>query len=151
MFIRAAKHRIASHRHRASNLYSIRQSQCLELLKSANKYSRRRGMATATTGDQDDNLVSSPTHTIKAPSTPSRTQQANIDSDDEDSDEEEGQDEEPKLKYSRLTGSLGAVYRAGDSSSAFLVAGDKMVRHTSSSRRKASGSFNINEHLLNHV
>ncbi|TID14298.1 Vacuolar protein sorting-associated protein 41-like protein [Venturia nashicola] len=83
-------------------------------------------MATATDGDQDDNLVSSPTHTIKAPSTPSRTQEASIDSDDED-DEEEGQDEEPKLKYSRLTGSLGAVYRAGDSSSAFLVAGDKMI------------------------
>lgn len=83
-------------------------------------------MATAINGDQDANLASSPTHTIKPPSTPSTTQQASIDSDDEDSDDE-GQDEEPKLKYSRLTGSLGAVYRAGDSSSAFLVAGDKMV------------------------
>lgn len=86
-------------------------------------------MATATDGAQDDLLASSPTHTIKAPSTPSRTQEASIDSDDDDDDEEEGQDEEPKLKYSRLTGSLGAVYRAGDSSSAFLVAGDKMVCH----------------------
>lgn len=107
-------------------------------------------MATVTDGDQDDHLASSPTRTIKAPSTPSKPQAASIDSDDED-DEEEGQDEEPKLKYSRLTGSLGAVYRAGDSSSAFLVAGDKMVCHLSSLRRKASGSDNVSEYMLTYV
>ena len=44
---------------------------------------------------------------------------------DEDEDEEE--DDEPKLKYARLTGSLGPVYRNGDATSAFMVAGDKMV------------------------
>lgn len=48
------------------------------------------------------------------------------DSDDDDDDEE---DEEPKLKYARLTQHLGPVYRNGDATSAFLVAGDKMVPH----------------------
>lgn len=46
---------------------------------------------------------------------------------EEDEDEEE---EEPRLQYASLTKSLGAVYRNGDATSAFLVAGDKMVRST---------------------
>lgn len=45
---------------------------------------------------------------------------------DDESDEEE-EDEEPKLKYARLTQHLNPVYRNGDATSAFLVAGDKMV------------------------
>lgn len=44
-------------------------------------------------------------------------------SSDADSDGED----EPKLKYTRLTGSLAPVYRNGDATSTFLVAGDKMV------------------------
>lgn len=48
--------------------------------------------------------------------------------DGEDGDEEdEEEDEEPKLKYARLTPHLGAVYRNGDATSSFLVAGDKMI------------------------
>jgi hypothetical protein len=43
---------------------------------------------------------------------------------EEDEDEEE---DEPKLKYARLTSSLAPVYRNGDATSSFLVAGDKMV------------------------
>jgi hypothetical protein len=85
-----------------------------------------RGMATDPDGDGDGSLAS-PSDTIHAPSTPSRARAVSVDTED-DEDDDEGQDEEPKLKYSRLTGSLGAVYRSGDSSSAFLVAGDKMVR-----------------------
>ncbi|SPN99178.1 related to VPS41 - required for the vacuolar assembly [Cephalotrichum gorgonifer] len=46
------------------------------------------------------------------------------DSDEEDEDDE---DEEPKLKYARLTQHLGPVYRNGDATSSFLVAGDKMI------------------------
>ena len=51
------------------------------------------------------------------------------DSDAEEDDEEEDdeEDDEPKLKYARLTSHLGAVYRNGDATSTFLVAGDKMV------------------------
>jgi len=48
--------------------------------------------------------------------------------DDNDSDVDSDADgDEPKLKYSRLTGALGPVYRNGDATSAFVVAGDKMV------------------------
>lgn len=46
--------------------------------------------------------------------------------DEDEEEEEEEDDEEPKLKYVKLTGNLSNVYRA-DSTSAFLVAGDKMV------------------------
>ena len=42
--------------------------------------------------------------------------------------EDEDEEDEPKLKYERLTGNLGAVYRNGDATSSFLVSGDKMVR-----------------------
>lgn len=40
---------------------------------------------------------------------------------------EEEDDEEPLLKYASLTKYLKPVYRNGDATSAFLVAGDKMV------------------------
>ncbi len=46
---------------------------------------------------------------------------------DEAASEEEDEDEEPRLKYASLTKHLKAVYRNGDATSAFLVAGDKMV------------------------
>lgn len=46
--------------------------------------------------------------------------------DDMDSEEEEEEDE-PRLKYAPLTKNLKAVYRNGDATSAFIVAGDKMV------------------------
>lgn len=47
---------------------------------------------------------------------------------EEEDEEEDEEDEEPKLKYSRMTKSLGAVYRNGDAVSSMLTAGDKMVR-----------------------
>ncbi|KAK3997834.1 putative vacuolar protein sorting-associated protein [Cladorrhinum sp. PSN332] len=51
------------------------------------------------------------------------------DDDDEgdENDSEEEEDEEPKLKYARLTQHLGPVYRNGDATSAFIVAGDKTI------------------------
>lgn len=47
--------------------------------------------------------------------------------DDDDDDDDEDEDEEPRLKYTKLTGSLATVYRNGDATSALLLAGDKMV------------------------
>ena len=47
---------------------------------------------------------------------------------DEASEEEEEDDEEPRLKYASLTKHLRSVYRNGDATSTFVVAGDKMVR-----------------------
>ena len=40
---------------------------------------------------------------------------------------EDEEDEEPRLKYASLTRTLKSVYRNGDATSEFLVAGDKMV------------------------
>ncbi|KYK54835.1 hypothetical protein DCS_06796 [Drechmeria coniospora] len=48
------------------------------------------------------------------------------DEEDDDEEEEEEEEEEPLLKYAQLTQHLRAVYRNGDATSAFLVAGDKM-------------------------
>lgn len=42
-------------------------------------------------------------------------------------EEDEDEEEEPRLKYASLTKSLSPLYRNGDASSAFIVAGDKMV------------------------
>ena len=75
-------------------------------------------------------------NTPEEPRTPARDQshlesivseakeRAEQDSEEEEEDEVE---EEPKLKYSRLTSNLGPVYRNGDATSTFMVAGDKMV------------------------
>lgn len=49
------------------------------------------------------------------------------DDEEDDDDEDEEDDDEPRLKYARLTQHLGPVYRNADATSAFLVAGDKMV------------------------
>jgi hypothetical protein len=49
------------------------------------------------------------------------------DEDEDGDDDQEEEEEEPRLKYARLTQHLGPVYRNGDATSAFLVAGDKMV------------------------
>lgn len=48
----------------------------------------------------------------------------------EEGDEEDEEEDEPRLKYAPLTKNLGPLYRNGDGTSAFLVAGDKMVRQT---------------------
>jgi hypothetical protein len=49
---------------------------------------------------------------------------------EEASEEDDDDDDEPKLKYARLTQHLGPVYRNGGMTSAFVVAGDKMVMGT---------------------
>ncbi|XXH02042.1 Vacuolar protein sorting-associated protein 41 [Hypoxylon texense] len=60
------------------------------------------------------------------------------DDDGDDDDDEDDEDEEPKLKYARLTQHMSAVYRNGDATSAFLVAGDKMI----------AGTHNGNIHVI---
>ncbi|KAK4694647.1 vacuolar protein sorting-associated protein 41, partial [Lecanoromycetidae sp. Uapishka_2] len=57
---------------------------------------------------------------------------------DEDVSEEDEDEEEPRLKYASLTKHLKPVYRNGDATSTFLVAGDKMV----------IGTHNGNIHVL---
>lgn len=53
--------------------------------------------------------------------------EAETTSEEDEEDHEEDEDEEPLLKYAYLTKHLGAVYRNGDATSAFIAAGDKMV------------------------
>ena len=48
---------------------------------------------------------------------------------DQEEDDEEEEEEEPRLEYLSMTKKLTPVYRNGDATSTFLVAGDKMVRH----------------------
>lgn len=57
------------------------------------------------------------------------SEEAEMEGTDSEAEEEEDdeEDDEPKLKYARLTSSLGPVYRNGDATSSFMVAGDKMV------------------------
>lgn len=50
------------------------------------------------------------------------------DEENDDDDEDEDEEDEPRLKYTSLTKNLRLLYRNGDATSAFLVAGDKMVR-----------------------
>jgi hypothetical protein len=49
------------------------------------------------------------------------------DSEDEDDDDDDDEEEEPRLKYANLTRNLSPLYRNGDATSTFLVAGDKMA------------------------
>jgi vacuolar protein sorting-associated protein 41 len=79
--------------------------------------------------DTDERLgtpTKAPATRIADPRTPEKAPKSNVERDDEDEDGEEEEDE-PKLKYSRLTTSLGGVYRSGDSTSSVVLSGDKMV------------------------
>lgn len=65
----------------------------------------------------------------------SEDEESDSDSEEEEDDEDE-EDDEPRMKHIRLTAHLGAVYRNGDATSAFIVAGDKMVRRYTLSVRR---------------
>ena len=67
-------------------------------------------------------------------STPTSNGKAETENVEEGEALEEDEDEEPRLKYASLTKHLKPVYRNGDATSAFLVAGDKMVSRSLLSR-----------------
>lgn len=80
--------------------------------------------------DQGDSITPKAEESTPKESTPATVavdddDEGEVESEAEESDDEE--EEEPKLKYARLTSYLGPVYRNGDATSTFLVAGDKMV------------------------
>lgn len=92
-------------------------------------------MTTEQPAEGKDEAAASPAPNPQPPLTPTRasnerTKQHPRDGADRDEEEEEEEESEPKLKYNRLTGSLGPVYRNGDATSSSLVAGDKMVFYT---------------------
>lgn len=77
----------------------------------------------AADAEQEDDLEDK--GTVKARNGSMRASQEDHDS--ETTEEEEEEDEEPRLKYASLTKHLGLLYRNADATSAFMVAGDKMV------------------------
>jgi hypothetical protein len=79
-------------------------------------------MAAENTPDEPHTPARDPKHVDKVASEGKESVEHDSDDDDDDVDEE------PKLKYSRLTRDLGPVYRNGDATATFMVAGDKMVR-----------------------
>lgn len=90
------------------------------------------------TGDPDrakkkDSLPIDPAQNEDEVENSTTAEEDDDDEEEEDEEEDDGEEDEPKLKHARLTSSLGPVYRNGDATSAFLVAGDKMVRRTCAS------------------
>ncbi|KAM0710031.1 hypothetical protein Q7P35_002393 [Cladosporium inversicolor] len=77
----------------------------------------------AASGPEPDDAL----HRHHQPEPEDATQHGQEEDEEDDEDEE---DEEPKLKYAKLTGSLAGVYRNGDFTTAFCVAGDKMIMGT---------------------
>lgn len=71
------------------------------------------------------------------PVTPEHAERAPDEHDDDKDDqastahtegnESDGEEDEPRLKYAPLTRNLGSVYKGGDATSAFMVAGDKLI------------------------
>ena len=76
-------------------------------------------------GDQDVSKVEDRSHEEEEESVDEDDDAESVESDE--TEEDEGEEDEPKLKYARLTSYLAPVYRNGDATSVFLVAGDKMV------------------------
>jgi hypothetical protein len=86
-------------------------------------------MATESEDDHDESSAKTPTAADLTPSTPQRPRrdtEISAKTEGTEDTEDDDEDEEPRLKYSRLTGNLAPCYRS-DSTSTFLVAGDKMV------------------------
>ena len=83
----------------------------------------------------DDGKPQSETRPPQKPLKPEST--ADESEDDEDEDEEE---EEPRLKYATLTKNVSPIYRNGDATSTFLVAGDKMASRAHRLRRPSPSS-----------
>ena len=87
------------------------------ILKSAHSFPMASGAGEA---DQDESVD-------EEESTVATNGKAETENVEEGEASEEDEDEEPRLKYASLTKHLKPVYRNGDATSAFLVAGDKMV------------------------
>lgn len=88
--------------------------------------------------DQDEDLKDRPlfknrngqmeaTRTGRDTEVNQENEEAEDENGNEEYEDEDEDDEEPRLKYASMTKHLTSVYRNGDATSAFLVAGDKMV------------------------
>ncbi|KAM3088924.1 Vacuolar protein sorting-associated protein 41 [Clarireedia jacksonii] len=75
--------------------------------------------------DQDDTTNMEHVESSQAGTDGTEDEEDTVGTESEEDDDEE-EEEEPKLKYARITSHLGPIYRNGDATSTFLVAGDKM-------------------------
>ncbi|KAI1619826.1 hypothetical protein EDD37DRAFT_194337 [Exophiala viscosa] len=75
--------------------------------------------------DDDEKLETQPSNAPEPPDPTRETDESDDHEDDEEEEEEE--EEEPRLKYATLTKNVSPIYRNGDATSTFLVAGDKMI------------------------
>lgn len=77
--------------------------------------------------EQNDRLDSKPDPQHHSDKPPENGNSGALHDETDNDDGSDGEEDEPRLKYSKLTGGLASVYRNGDATSCFLVAGDKMV------------------------
>lgn len=77
------------------------------------------------TGDKDEDSHRSPSDGRMEPNR--KVKEEDNGGEEEEEEEEEDEEDEPRLNYTSLTKYLRTLYRNGDATSAFLVAGDKMV------------------------
>lgn len=77
------------------------------------------------TGDKDDDGHRSPSNGRMEQN--HKVKEEEDDDEEEEEEEEDDEEDEPRLNYTSLTKYLRTLYRNGDATSAFLVAGDKMV------------------------
>ncbi|OAX83161.1 hypothetical protein ACJ72_02485 [Emergomyces africanus] len=77
-------------------------------------------------------------HTSASPSPEPPASDEDHQSAESDEEDEEEEEQEPRLKYASLTKNISSIYRNGDATSAFMVAGDKMI----------VGTHNGNIHVL---
>lgn len=69
-----------------------------------------------------------PTETKDSRQQPHKNEEAeNAEEEEEEEEEDDEEEEEPRLKYTRLTRSLGGVYRNGDAVASSSVFGERMV------------------------
>ena len=92
----------------------------------------------------DNDKLQSPTRLPPKPAETRSTEAKPEEDESEDGSEDEEEEEEPRLKYAPLTKNVNSIYRNGDATSTFLVAGDKMIvgTHNGNIQVFALPSFN---------
>lgn len=86
-------------------------------------------MAAGDGSDEPGNDGKSQHGSLSAPDLPDPASAADESEEEGEDEEDDGQEEEeePRLKYATLTKNVSSLYRNGDATSTFLVAGDKMA------------------------
>lgn len=79
------------------------------------------------TADKDEDSHRSPSDGKLERSRKVKEEDNDEEEEEEEDEDEDDEEDEPRLNYTSLTKYLRTLYRNGDATSTFLVAGDKMV------------------------